>query len=218
MSTVVMAKCWPLQMPPKAKAVLISLADNANDHGECWPSVSKITERCCLSRSSVIRAIGWLEKSKLLVTSKKVGQRSNYTLCPDLFEATEPVSGWNRCHGDTGVRVTPPRCQGDTGTGVRVTPVKATVIKQPSRTSKTILPEWLEPELWQLWSKYRKASKSGFSEAAQIFSLRTLTRLRSEGHQPRTLIETAIERGWSGLYAPKAEARSAASPASMREL
>ena len=45
MSIAVMRSCWPLQMPPTPKAVLISLADNASDEGECWPSIPTICER-----------------------------------------------------------------------------------------------------------------------------------------------------------------------------
>ncbi|HCL3300057.1 TPA: helix-turn-helix domain-containing protein, partial [Pseudomonas aeruginosa] len=34
MSTIIMSACWPLQgLTPAQKAVLISLADNANDEG-----------------------------------------------------------------------------------------------------------------------------------------------------------------------------------------
>ncbi|MGV8671119.1 helix-turn-helix domain-containing protein, partial [Pseudomonas aeruginosa] len=38
MSTVLMSQCWPIQgLSCAQKAVLISLADNANDQGVCWP-------------------------------------------------------------------------------------------------------------------------------------------------------------------------------------
>lgn len=41
-----MSACWPLQgMTATKKAVLISLADNANDDGVCWPSISTIGVR-----------------------------------------------------------------------------------------------------------------------------------------------------------------------------
>lgn len=45
MSTFVMGLCWPLQMPPTAKGVLMSLADQSNDQGSCWPSLQWIAHQ-----------------------------------------------------------------------------------------------------------------------------------------------------------------------------
>jgi Helix-turn-helix domain len=56
-----MALCWPLKLPLVAKSVLVSLADNANDDGFCWPSIDTISERTCASRRAVIEAIKALE-------------------------------------------------------------------------------------------------------------------------------------------------------------
>lgn len=54
MSTIIMSACWPLQgMSPSQKAVLVSLADQANDDGVCWPSVESIGRRTCLSERAV---------------------------------------------------------------------------------------------------------------------------------------------------------------------
>jgi len=48
MSTIIMSQCWPLQgLSVTQKAVLISLADQANDDGVCWPAVGTIATRCC---------------------------------------------------------------------------------------------------------------------------------------------------------------------------
>lgn len=38
-----------------ALLVLLSLADQANDDGQCWPKVEKIAARCRISRASVLR-------------------------------------------------------------------------------------------------------------------------------------------------------------------
>ena len=62
MSTIIMSACWELQdMSPAQKAVLISLADQANDQGVCWPSVSTIERRTCLSERAVQDALRWLQ-------------------------------------------------------------------------------------------------------------------------------------------------------------
>lgn len=82
-----MSACWPLQMPIVPKAVLISLADNANDAGVCWPSITTICERTCASRRAVIDAITWLEKSGVLIAKKESGRSTNYEVCPEKFSA-----------------------------------------------------------------------------------------------------------------------------------
>ncbi|WP_235009115.1 DnaT-like ssDNA-binding domain-containing protein [Marinobacterium lutimaris] len=38
---------------PGRKLVLIKLADNANDHGECWPSYQHVADQCEMGRSTV---------------------------------------------------------------------------------------------------------------------------------------------------------------------
>lgn len=92
MSTYVMAACWPIQCPPTPKAVLISLADNANDHGSCWPSIATICERTCFSKRAVIDAIQWLEEHGLLEADRTNGRHTRYQIItngrtPDLFES-----------------------------------------------------------------------------------------------------------------------------------
>lgn len=82
-----MAKCWGLRMPPSAKAVLMSLADQANDDGVCWPSQGTLCERTCLGERAVRSALRWLEQACVLTTDvrhDKRGRRSSnsYTLTP----------------------------------------------------------------------------------------------------------------------------------------
>lgn len=83
MSTVIMSLCWPLQgMSATQKAVLISLADNANDDGVCWPSVAKIAVRTCLSARAVQGGIRWLCSAGILAVSERMGRSTVYTINP----------------------------------------------------------------------------------------------------------------------------------------
>ena len=51
---------------PLRKLVLIKLADNANDQGECWPSYQHIADQCEIARSTVKNHVRELEKSGFL--------------------------------------------------------------------------------------------------------------------------------------------------------
>lgn len=56
---------------PLQKLVLIKLADNANDAGECWPSYQHIADQCHISRRTVIRHISELSKNGFLRIVKR---------------------------------------------------------------------------------------------------------------------------------------------------
>ncbi len=86
MSTIIMTQCWPLQgMNASQKAVLISLADNANDDGVCWPSVAYIAVRTCLSERAVQNAIKFLQEVKILAVEDRNGRSNVYTIKADNY-------------------------------------------------------------------------------------------------------------------------------------
>lgn len=55
------------------KLVLIKLADNANDKGECWPSYQHIADQCECSKSAVRNHIDALEDMGLIKRENRVG-------------------------------------------------------------------------------------------------------------------------------------------------
>lgn len=92
MSTIVMAACWPLQMSGTQKAVLISLADQANDQGVCWPAVETIAERTCASERTVQEALKWLEEHGAITRERRSQRSTMYTVTPGGFtgKASKP--------------------------------------------------------------------------------------------------------------------------------
>ncbi|MCS7863118.1 helix-turn-helix domain-containing protein [Pseudomonas aeruginosa] len=98
MSTIIMSACWPLQgLTPAQKAVLISLADNANDEGVCWPSVAKIAERTCLSERAVQQAIKALNECKALSIEARQGRSTMFTVTPAAFAPPQKVHPRRKC-------------------------------------------------------------------------------------------------------------------------
>lgn len=80
MSTILLGLVWSLRLPPTRKSVLVSLADQANDEGYCWPSLETICKRTCLGRTCVIESISSLEQSGYLQANRENGRRTTYTL------------------------------------------------------------------------------------------------------------------------------------------
>lgn len=108
MSTIIMSACWPLQgMSPAQKAVLISLADQANDQGVCWPAVDSIATRCCLSKRAVQQAIKWLRSAGIVSVEERQGRSTMYSVTPaasaprTVIEPTREPSG-NLLPADSG--------------------------------------------------------------------------------------------------------------------
>lgn len=80
-----MSDCWGLQMQATRKSVLISLADNANDDGLCWPSIATICERTCLSIRAVQDALGWLEESQVVRRIDRAGRSNHFYITPKAY-------------------------------------------------------------------------------------------------------------------------------------
>lgn len=87
MSTIISAECWQLQgMSPAQKVVLVSLADQANDDGVCWPSVKTLTIRTCLSERAVRDALAWLQAAGAIFREYRPNTSTSYTVTPKRFD------------------------------------------------------------------------------------------------------------------------------------
>lgn len=87
-----MTACQKLQMPPTCKAVLMALANNANDQGYCWPSIACICEDTCYKKDAVIDAIEHLEVMGIVTANRSNGRHTTYTLSPSNFTPVAFVS------------------------------------------------------------------------------------------------------------------------------
>ncbi|EBH6933828.1 helix-turn-helix domain-containing protein [Salmonella enterica] len=103
MSMNLMAKAMSIKVGnPLRKLVLIKLADNANDNGECWPSYQHIADHCECSKCAVKEHISALIKLGLMTKENRVGvnngkgntsnvYRLHLTSTPVPPESTPPV-------------------------------------------------------------------------------------------------------------------------------
>lgn len=103
MSTIIMSQCWPLQgLSVTQKAVLISLADQANDDGVCWPAVGTIAARCCMSPRAVRTAMDHLEAVGLLTRDRRFNSSTVYNVTPANFDKDAAPSKGTRKAGKLG--------------------------------------------------------------------------------------------------------------------
>jgi len=210
MSTTVMGQCWPLQMPPTQKSVLISLADNANDQGHCWPSLTTIAERTCFGRTAVIEAIKWLEAHGALRADRSDRYRTSYVVTPTQYKAPELVRQTNQ----SGKRTSSPNDElvrladdevREPDDEVRQTDTNR---KEPSRTvskatvsrraSAPSCPPGVSEQTWADWLALRRAKKAPVTETV----LREAAREAGKAGLSLTrFLEIWCARGSQGLQA-----------------
>lgn len=112
---------WEQQLSPVPKLTLLALADNADDHGYCWPKMRTIATKCCTSERTIQRTIKSLLNTGLLNKEARFDgagrQVSNsYTLAlayPDKL--SPPIKKRGNHGGEGGAGSTPAvtkLCQG----------------------------------------------------------------------------------------------------------
>ena len=202
---------------PLRKLVLLKLADNASDSGECWPSYQHIADQCEIARSTVKSHIRELEKAGLLRREfRKDGDlnKSNVFHLTLDGAADNPVG---RQMTEGGAADNPPGAADDRGGGAAdnpitshsFEPVKEPVIEPTARKQKTVfaLPAGLNLDAWNLWKRYRsennlKAYKPvALGEGAAASKLISLA--GGDFATQMLIVKQSIENQWQGLFALK---------------
>ncbi len=62
---------WGQKLKPTPKLILMALADAANECGICWPSVSTVADKCCVSMRTVRRVMRKLIERRLLLAEQR---------------------------------------------------------------------------------------------------------------------------------------------------
>ena len=157
---------WEQKLNPTPKLILMALADAANDFGVCWPSVSTLATKCCVSIRTVRRVMQLLVDRKLLLSEpryRKDGSCSSnrYRLQLDGGDRLSPAP-------DRG-EITPGQgCEGPPVTGV----IPGTTI---GTQKESLLPQGVATE-----SVASKAEESGGGEFFELEYPATLSAAEQE--------------------------------------
>ncbi len=68
-------KLYKSDVPHRAVAVYLYLADRANREGQCWPAIPTIADELHLSVSTVKRALRDLRGAGLIITEQRYRKR-----------------------------------------------------------------------------------------------------------------------------------------------
>ena len=189
-----------------AEAVLISLADQANDHGVCWPSVGSVATRTCLSERAVRKAIRDLEEMGHVKSNGRSGTSSYYTITP------APAAAPARDSAPAAPAPTPAPDAGEGGTSCRgprhVVPPnrKEPSVNRQEPTERTRgCPPNVSPEVWGDFFDHRKAKRAKLTDRAAELITKKLHGLSPP--QADQCLELSIENGWTGVFPERVQER-----------
>lgn len=205
------------------KLVLLALADNASDEGECWPSVTTLAEKCDLSRQSVIDQIhdfegmGWLRvirghgrsnRYRLSIPVNDFDQSTGTTSQPPLPPVVNGIDHHQSTRLTTPVNAVDPNRQEPSGESSKEPPrtvaKKATILKPES--NPIAIPPQLAGEdfekAWHEWADYRRQMK--LKAYLPIGAQKLLAELSAIGKDRAiAAINHSIAQGWQGIHEPK---------------
>lgn len=69
-----------------------------------------------------------------------------------------------------------------------------------ARVERLPIPEWIPPDLWQVWIEHRDAFGKPLTPAAHNHTVRTLESLKATGEDPVACLKQSIARGWRGVF------------------
>ncbi|WP_277592958.1 helix-turn-helix domain-containing protein [Pseudomonas chlororaphis] len=192
---------------PLRKLVLIKLADNASDIGECWPSYQHIADQCEIDRSTVRKHIKQLEAQGLLRIENRDGPKGNST---NLYFLT--LGGVGQKSTPVGPESTGvgPRPTGGVGPESTRTSHSYEPVIEPKPTGnakgksvkfdpQTARPENVSPKAWADWCQHRKEIRKPLTAKSCEQQAEAL-----KGHcDPDKVLATSISNGWTGIFPEK---------------
>lgn len=205
MSISIMTQAWKIQgLSITQKVVLLSLADNANDQGECYPSIAQIVGRTGASERTVQAAIRALEGLGYVRSMSRLGTSTIYMLTLDTEDGVViHTPRKSRTPADTA----PPQLSHPTPANAAPKPSinrqlnRQLTVKARTAIAAVELPDWLPRSAWVDWVEHRINVKAPLTERAASMGIKLLEKLKDQGHDPVEVIEQSVRTGkWTDFY------------------
>lgn len=201
---------------PTTRFVLLTLALHMSVKGDsCFPSIDKLAEESGLSRRAVIEhlqiaeATGWLAKKDRSTRSGQGWRRVEYYgLIPAGIEAKLRTPKTEVVHQDHQLEGGDFHAEGGDRDRKKVvhqghpsTSVNSSRVNQGGKPP-FLLPDWVPAELWKDWLEVRTKKKVPNTKRALEIAVGKLQALKADGYEPAKVLESAIEKGWRGIFRP----------------
>ena len=208
MSMLLMVEAMKIKVGnPLRKLVLIKLADNASDKGECFPSIAYIAEQCEISERSVQNHIKQLEADGLLtIENRKSENGLNKSNIYHLkFSGANAAPSGESPAPSSGANAAPSGESPAPSSGANAAPITSHIIepvKEPVNNliingfDFSALNDELDKNLIDDFIKFRKSIKKPVTQGAVNYLIRELNKAISNGRNANELIEMTLSRGW----------------------
>ena len=203
---------------PLRKLVLLKLADNANDQGECWPSYNYIAEQCEMSRRSVMDHVKKLEKSGFLRREYRKGIKGNSSNVFHLdFDENTGLGGESAALPSESVALPPsesPALPSESAAlplvnllhpePVTLEPVNESLKDLPTTSKKSALdfskwPALPSDQVFKDWLAVRKQKKAKLTQTAINRLAPHLVKAVEAGCSVDAVFELCVSRCWIGF-------------------
>lgn len=197
MSIALMTLAWKSDCASGKKMVLLALCDNANDQGECYPSISMLATKCSMSERSVFNHISDLESAGIVRRENRIGRSTIYHIDPCKFCTPANSAPLQQLH-PTPANSAPIPLQILHPTPATVAPI--TIIEPSIEPSSNQIqkPDGVSDGVWQDFKSLRKDKKAKLTKTA-------LTAIVSEAAKAGWTVEAALSescaRGWTAFKA-----------------
>lgn len=192
---------------PLRKLILLKLADQANDDGECWPSYQRIADACECSRSTVKTHVRELEKAGLLRREFRRAEGLNRS---NIFRLTIQKGGASADRGraDADPDGAGAALGGGAGAALggagadprtsHITSHSSESVKESGSGAKISAPPNVSQQVWHDYLDHRKAKRAPVTQRAAELISKKLDGLPTA--EADRCLELSIENGWTGVF------------------
>ena len=205
MSMMLMVKAMSLEVGnPTRKLVLIKLADQANDKGECYPSYSTIAKAAECSKRSAMTHVEQLEKDGfLIIQRRKVKDNQNlsnvYILTLDKAQQPSENSALGGSENISPKPVNNNQSMNQSMNQEGVTRKTRTTKSLHADDLNALLNLGVEKQLAQDWLQTRKDKRAGSLTPTVVAGLQR--EAAKAGLTVPQAVQVAAERGWGRFMA-----------------
>ena len=207
-----MTLAWKSGLPSGPKMVLLALCDNANDQGECYPSISMLSQKCSISERSVQQHIHDLESASIVSREMRNGRSTLYRVHADYFN-TPAESAPRKIRTPQNLHPTPATAAPITikepsieSSGNRQ---KAASKSRPGLGVPDLVALGVEQQVAEDWMSIRKGKKLPLTRTALD---QTIAEVEKAGMTLPAALALCCGRGWAGFNADWLTPRSAPPP------
>jgi hypothetical protein len=204
-----MTQVWKMEIATAPKMVLLALCDNANDQGECYPSVAMLAEKCSMAERSVQKHISDMEREGIIARGYRTGRSTVYQINPRKLCTPANCAPPQTVHPTpaTGAPPPPQTVHPTPATGAPITIIEPSV--EPSRKQKkaaapvfraesALRDAGVEQQTIDDWLTIRKAQRAPLTATA-------LEQLKREAAKAGMSLDAVVTlccvRNWRGFQA-----------------